>query len=237
MDYTSTDIDHPKLIKVGRKGQRLLASCGDLFSPWLPEDKQIPPDDADPDWHADRALWRWKPNQNLQNGGKQFLCPQCAGKVATNAKTRRPQTPQQRRAFPFHRRRILLSRFSQRQPGATGFLPTHPLRHPRLETKLRPSQHHREIQRHAQRQRRIGRRVVPGFRSRRSHHRSIGPSRSPQPKGTQKGTQTPPQPPKTQRHRPRVFAQRNRHPLYHRGQPFHHPVNPRPALKDNPLTQ
>ena len=92
MDYTSTDIDHPKLIKVGRKGQRLLVSCGDLFSPWLREDKQIPPEDADPKWFADRALWRWKPNQNLKNGGKQFLCPQCAGKVATNAKTRMART-------------------------------------------------------------------------------------------------------------------------------------------------
>ena len=93
MDYTITDIDHPKLIKVGRKGQRLLASCGDFFSPWLPEDKQIPPENADPDWYTKRALWRWKPNQNLQNGGKQFLCPQCAGKVATNAKTRMARTP------------------------------------------------------------------------------------------------------------------------------------------------
>ena len=93
MDYTITDIDHPKLIKVGRKGQRLLASCGDLFSPWLPEDKQIPPENADPDWYTKRALWRWKPNQNLQNGGKQFLCPQCAGKVATNAKTRIARAP------------------------------------------------------------------------------------------------------------------------------------------------
>ena len=112
-----------------------------------------------------------------------------------------------RRAFPFHRRRILLSWFSQCQPGTAGFLPKDPLRHPRLETELRPSQHHREIQRHAQRQRRIERGVVPGFRPCRSNHRSVGPGNSPQPKGTQKGsqkgTQTPPQPPKTQRCHPR----------------------------------
>ena len=31
-------------------------------------------------------------NQNLNNGGIQFLCPQCAGTVDTSAKTRRPQT-------------------------------------------------------------------------------------------------------------------------------------------------
>ena len=49
-----------------------------------------------------------------------------AGTVDTTAKN--PQTPghQQRRAFPFHRRQILLSWFSQCQPGTTGFLPTHP---------------------------------------------------------------------------------------------------------------
>ena len=44
-------------------------------------------------WYADRALWRWIPNQNLRNGSKQFICPQCAGKVSTTAKTRKPQTP------------------------------------------------------------------------------------------------------------------------------------------------
>jgi hypothetical protein len=88
MDYTITEKDHPILIKVGRKGQRLLVSCGTLFSPWLPEELQIPPDGATSAWFADRALWRWTPNQNLKNGGKQCLCPQCAGRVATTAKTR-----------------------------------------------------------------------------------------------------------------------------------------------------
>ena len=92
MDYTITDINHPKPIKVGRKGQRLLASCGDFFPLWLPEHMQIPPDNAGTDWYTDRVLWRWKPNQNLNNGGKQFLCPQCAGKVATTAKTRMART-------------------------------------------------------------------------------------------------------------------------------------------------
>ena len=51
----------------------------------------VPPDDANVDWYTDRALWRWKPNQNLNNGGKQFLCPQCTGTVDTTAKTRKPR--------------------------------------------------------------------------------------------------------------------------------------------------
>ena len=53
---------------------------------------QAPSGDADVDWCTDRALWRWKPNQNLKNGGKQFLCPQYAGKVDTTAKTRMART-------------------------------------------------------------------------------------------------------------------------------------------------
>ena len=92
MDYTSTEINKPKLVKVGRKGQRLLVSCGTLFSPWLPKKMQVPPDKATPaelaEWYTERAQWRWTPNQNLKGGGKQFRCAQCAGRVTTSAKTR-----------------------------------------------------------------------------------------------------------------------------------------------------
>ena len=90
MDYTSTNIDNPKPIKVGRKGQRLLISCGTLFPLWIPEKMQIPPEDADTDWYADRSLWRWTRNRKLDNGGGQFSCSQCAGRVTTKAPTRNP---------------------------------------------------------------------------------------------------------------------------------------------------
>ena len=92
MDYTKTDIDNPKPIKVGRKDQRLLISCGTLFPLWIPEKMQIPPEDANTDWYADRALWRWTRNRKLAGGGGQFLCSQCAGRVSTTAKTRKPRT-------------------------------------------------------------------------------------------------------------------------------------------------
>ena len=50
-------------------------------------------------WYTDRALWRWTHNQEPDSGGIQFGCPQCRGRVDTNAKTRLPQAPNKTRPF------------------------------------------------------------------------------------------------------------------------------------------
>ena len=96
MDYTITEINNPYFIKVGTNGQRLLNSTGTLLPPWMPESRQIPSDDAEPEdvtkWYANRGLWRWTRNRKLVDGGGQFGCPQCAGRVTTNAPTRNPDT-------------------------------------------------------------------------------------------------------------------------------------------------
>ena len=96
MDYTSTEINNPKFIKVGTNGQRLLNSAGTLFPPWIPEYMHIPPANAKPKdvtkWYVNRALWRWTRNRKLDDGGGQYSCSQCAGRVTTNAKTRNPDT-------------------------------------------------------------------------------------------------------------------------------------------------
>ena len=92
MDYTTTEINNPKFIKVGTNGQRLLNSTGTLLPPGLPEYMQIPSEDAKPedltDWYVNRALWRWTRNSKLDNGSGQYSCSQCAGRVTTNAPTR-----------------------------------------------------------------------------------------------------------------------------------------------------
>ncbi len=73
MDYTITEINNPKFIKVGTNGQRLLNSTGTLLPPGLPEYRQIPPENAKPEktskWHVNRAPWRWTRNRKLDNGG------------------------------------------------------------------------------------------------------------------------------------------------------------------------
>ena len=96
MDYTTTEINNPKPIRVGRnEEQQLLNSTGTLFPPWLPEYRQIPPEDSTPEkltkWYTDRALWRWTRNRKLAGGGGQFFCSQCAGRVTTTAKTHNPE--------------------------------------------------------------------------------------------------------------------------------------------------
>ena len=96
MDYTTTESNNPKFIKVGTNGQRLLNSAGTLLPPWIPEYMHIPPQNAKPkdvtEWYVNRALWRWTRNRKLDNGGGQYSCSQCAGRVTTNAKTRNPDT-------------------------------------------------------------------------------------------------------------------------------------------------
>ena len=56
----------------------------------------IPPANAKPKdvtkWYVNRALWRWTRNRKLDDGGGQYGCSQCAGRVTTNAKTRNPDT-------------------------------------------------------------------------------------------------------------------------------------------------
>ncbi|MCQ3805007.1 MAG: transposase [Acidimicrobiia bacterium] len=62
----------------------------------MPEHRHIPPADTKPEdvtkWYANRALWRWTRNRKLVEGGGQFGCSQCAGRVTTNAKTRNSDT-------------------------------------------------------------------------------------------------------------------------------------------------
>lgn len=54
----------------------------------------IPPENATPKavtkWYVNRALWRRTRNRKLEDGGGQFLCSVCAGRVTTNAKTHTP---------------------------------------------------------------------------------------------------------------------------------------------------
>ena len=92
MDYTSTETNNPKFVKVGTNDQRLLNSAGTLFPPWIPEYMHIPPANTKPEdvtkWYVNRALWRWTRNRKLDNGGGQYGCSQCAGRVTTKAPTR-----------------------------------------------------------------------------------------------------------------------------------------------------
>ncbi|MDE0352056.1 MAG: hypothetical protein OXM57_05155 [bacterium] len=96
MEYNSGEIDRPVPVTVGRNNkQQLMRHLGSFFSAWLPEELLVPPAKLTgkklEEWYANRARWRWTVNRYLKGGAVQLICPQCAGRVKTSAKTRNPK--------------------------------------------------------------------------------------------------------------------------------------------------
>ena len=105
MDY---DKDHQKKIETVNIGpedneQILLLHCGTFLVEWTPERFFIPPQNLEgkkrDDWYTERAKYRWTPiGKPDKNGAIRFRCPQCDGRVKTNAKTRISSKRSQRKA-------------------------------------------------------------------------------------------------------------------------------------------
>ena len=93
MDYNKTQKRTMEFVEVGhgKNKQTLRLNCGTFFPTWLPEKWHIRPHDltgeAGQKWHADRAKYRWVPIAKLADGSIRFMCPQCAGRIITSAKT------------------------------------------------------------------------------------------------------------------------------------------------------
>ena len=87
-----------KVIEVGtgKHRQRVISADGDFFPLWMPEAFLHPPQDATEErlrhWYEQRAQYRWQRVQSFDNGGMQFRCPQCAGRVVTNLTTYNQKT-------------------------------------------------------------------------------------------------------------------------------------------------
>ncbi len=106
MDYNPGEIDRPVPVYVGRNDQQqLMRHLGSLFSPWLPEKLLVPPPDLTgeklEDWYAKRSRWRWTVHRYLAGGAVQLICPQCAGRVKTSAKTRNPNITPTKGPVPY----------------------------------------------------------------------------------------------------------------------------------------
>lgn len=84
---------HPKKVWVGKQQIELWYYCGAFYPPWIPESYLLPPDNADREQLESHfaklsklALGR---NARLPGGMTQLLCPQCAGRMDSNRRTRR----------------------------------------------------------------------------------------------------------------------------------------------------
>ena len=105
MDYKDAHQKTIKTVTIGPEDneQILLLHCGAFLVEWTPERFLIPPQNLTgenlADWYADRDKYTWKPiGKPDKNGAIRFRCPQCDGRVKTNAKTRIRSKRSQRKA-------------------------------------------------------------------------------------------------------------------------------------------
>ncbi len=194
MDYKNAHQKTIETVTIGPKGEEqvLLLHCGTFLVEWTPERFWIPPQNLKgkkrDDWYAERAKYRWTPiGKPDKNGAIRFRCPQCDGRVKTNAKTRISQQkiPTQSTLRHHHRPGILLQRHPNHPRRKTRHLPAHPLRHSRLEKTVRPTDANREPQQPRQKRRRPQRRLVPGTRPSRLQLRTPRSANRSQPTPTQ----------------------------------------------------
>ena len=92
MDQTDIDVERVRNLELGRNKHELIEHCGTFFPVWLDENLHRP----DPaltgkalrDWYDRRAKFRYSTVQVLEDGSIQMQCPQCAGRIRSNLKTR-----------------------------------------------------------------------------------------------------------------------------------------------------
>ena len=93
-------------INTGRFKQTLLLHCGTFLVEWTPKRFWVQPKDLTgeklAEWNAERAKYRWTPiSKPDKNGAIRFICPQCDGRIRTNAKTRIRRKTNPRRNAPY----------------------------------------------------------------------------------------------------------------------------------------
>ena len=97
MKYGKGKNPKSKPIKAGHPQQQLIAYAGMILAVYTPQNLLSLSKDATEqeieENSADLFKYRWTPIAILPDGSIRFRCPQCAGKITTNAKTRAHYNP------------------------------------------------------------------------------------------------------------------------------------------------
>ena len=105
MDYDIKAKDKVEALCLGRNKHRLIENCGTFFPAWLPKDLRTPPEgltDAQlAEWYDQRAKYRYS-STPLAGGKIQLVCPQCAGRIRSNKKTRKKNVKANNNALYIH---------------------------------------------------------------------------------------------------------------------------------------
>lgn len=104
MKLNKKELTKIRELMLGRNGHRLIEHCGTFFPWWLPEELHTPPPELKGKkrrkWFDRRAKYRYSIDQILKDGGIRVMCPQCAGRIRSNLKTRNPKVKVRKNA-PF----------------------------------------------------------------------------------------------------------------------------------------
>ena len=92
MKYGKSKVPKTETIKVGRPQQLVVSYAGMILAKYTPEHllsiSKTPTDEETVEHSTKLFKYRWTPIAILGDGSIRFQCPQCAGRVTTNAKTR-----------------------------------------------------------------------------------------------------------------------------------------------------
>ena len=90
-------------LMLGKHHHRLIENAGTFFPWWLPEELHTPPAKLRGKklrkWYDRRAKYRYSIDEiDQETGDIRFWCPQCAGRIRSNLKTRNPKAKPNRKA-------------------------------------------------------------------------------------------------------------------------------------------
>lgn len=94
---SKTETRRVRTVFTKRRGIVLLEHCGTFLPPWTPKRWRKPPAELTgtqlTDWYTERAkLLRYSVVDRYKDGSIRIRCPQCSGRVNTNARTRNQST-------------------------------------------------------------------------------------------------------------------------------------------------
>ena len=102
MKPDAREITRIRELMFGRNQHRLIEHCGTFFPWWLDEELHTPPPDLNGNklrkWYDRRAKYRYSIDEILADGSIRLLCPQCAGRIKSNLKTRNPKAKPNKKA-------------------------------------------------------------------------------------------------------------------------------------------
>ena len=107
MKLDKKELTRVRELMFGRNNHRLIEHCGTFFPWWLPEELRTPPSGLKGKklrkWYDRRAKYRYSIDEIPSDGSIRMMCPQCAGRIRSNLKTRNHKAKPNKRALSITR--------------------------------------------------------------------------------------------------------------------------------------